>query len=232
MNRGSEHAWRRTRQTPDAGAAAPAAAAGRRLRTGTPGPGLVSSRSAPGRIRHKTCPYGWRARGDAVRRGCGSTRPGHSRTCDSAQPAAPRRGRPGTGRRSSYTYNRTLFAKTVKVLGVFPSRHAARFAGQPFLPGLKTGASRRSSDPAPVQLKIGARYRSQVCQTEIIVVRPLPGEADLTCGGHPVVDLKETPARACRSRRAQPREAPWASATRMPAGSTQRPREMRPAQPP
>ena len=45
-----------------------------------------------------------------------------------------------------------------------------------------------------MQLKIGARYRSQVCQTEIIVVRPLPGEADLTCGGHPVIDLKETPA--------------------------------------
>ena len=46
----------------------------------------------------------------------------------------------------------------------------------------------------PMLLKIGTRYRSQVCETEIIVVRPLPGEADLTCGGHPVIDLKETPA--------------------------------------
>jgi crotonobetainyl-CoA:carnitine CoA-transferase CaiB-like acyl-CoA transferase len=45
-----------------------------------------------------------------------------------------------------------------------------------------------------MQLKIGARYRSQVCQTELIVVRPLPGEADLTCGGHAVIDLKDTPA--------------------------------------
>ena len=45
-----------------------------------------------------------------------------------------------------------------------------------------------------MQLKIGARYRSQVCPTEIIVVRPLPGEADLTCGGHAVIDLKATPA--------------------------------------
>lgn len=41
-----------------------------------------------------------------------------------------------------------------------------------------------------MQIKIGARYRSQVCDTELIVVRAVPGEVDLTCGGHPVVDLK------------------------------------------
>ncbi|RNL62370.1 hypothetical protein EFK50_11375 [Nocardioides marmoriginsengisoli] len=36
-------------------------------------------------------------------------------------------------------------------------------------------------------LKPGTRYRSQVCTTEVIVVRP----ADITlhCGGHPVVEL-------------------------------------------
>lgn len=36
-------------------------------------------------------------------------------------------------------------------------------------------------------LKPGARYRSQVCTTEVIVVRP----ADITlhCGGHPMVEL-------------------------------------------
>jgi hypothetical protein len=44
-----------------------------------------------------------------------------------------------------------------------------------------------------MQIKSGARYRSQVCETELIVVRPLPGELDLTCGGHPLVDLKAEP---------------------------------------
>ncbi len=41
-----------------------------------------------------------------------------------------------------------------------------------------------------MQINSGARYRSQVCETELIVVRPLPGDVDLTCGGHPLVDLK------------------------------------------
>ncbi|SRR3954469_20427660 len=40
-----------------------------------------------------------------------------------------------------------------------------------------------------MQIKIGARYRSQVCDTEFIVVRALPGDLALTCGGHPVIDL-------------------------------------------
>ena len=44
-----------------------------------------------------------------------------------------------------------------------------------------------------MQLKTGARYRSQVCDTQFIVVRPLPGEIDLTCGGHPVIDIKAEP---------------------------------------
>ena len=45
-----------------------------------------------------------------------------------------------------------------------------------------------------MQINSGARYRSQVCETELIAVRPLPGDLDLTCGGHPLVDLKAEPA--------------------------------------
>src|SRR4051794_8790943 len=41
-----------------------------------------------------------------------------------------------------------------------------------------------------MQIKSGARYRSQVCDTELIVVRPMPGDLDLTCGGHPLIELK------------------------------------------
>jgi hypothetical protein len=44
-----------------------------------------------------------------------------------------------------------------------------------------------------MQIKIGARYRSQVCDTEFIIVRALPGDLVLTCGGHPVIDLKAQP---------------------------------------
>jgi len=70
-----------------------------------------------------------------------------------------------------------------------------RFAGQPIPPRPEgRGIPPEVLVTHRTQLKIGARYRSQVCQTEIIVVRPLPGEADLTCGGHPVIDLKENPA--------------------------------------
>ena len=42
-------------------------------------------------------------------------------------------------------------------------------------------------------MKTGARYRSQVCETELIVVRALPGDVDLTIGGHPMIDLKSEP---------------------------------------
>jgi len=45
-----------------------------------------------------------------------------------------------------------------------------------------------------MQITTGARFRSQVCETELIVVRPLPGEIDLTCGGHPLVGLTAEPA--------------------------------------
>jgi hypothetical protein len=48
-----------------------------------------------------------------------------------------------------------------------------------------------------MELKTGARYRSQVCDGEFIVVRSLPGDIDLTCGGHPVIDIKAEPAPGC-----------------------------------
>jgi hypothetical protein len=44
-----------------------------------------------------------------------------------------------------------------------------------------------------VELKPGSRYRSQVDETEVIVVRPLPGDVDITCGGAPLIDIKDEP---------------------------------------
>jgi hypothetical protein len=41
-----------------------------------------------------------------------------------------------------------------------------------------------------MRLKVGSRYRSQVCNTELIIVRALPAEVELACGGHPVIDIK------------------------------------------
>jgi len=40
-------------------------------------------------------------------------------------------------------------------------------------------------------LKVGNRYRSQVCSTEVVVVRPGNGADVLTCGGHPMVEIIE-----------------------------------------
>lgn len=44
----------------------------------------------------------------------------------------------------------------------------------------------------PTALRTGARLRSQVCTTEVIVVRPGAGTVSLTCGGQPMVDLADT----------------------------------------
>jgi hypothetical protein len=41
-----------------------------------------------------------------------------------------------------------------------------------------------------MRLKVGSRYRSQVCNTELIIVRALPDEVELECGGHPIIDVK------------------------------------------
>jgi hypothetical protein len=44
-------------------------------------------------------------------------------------------------------------------------------------------------------LRSGLRLRSQVCSTEIIIVRPGPKGIDLTCGGRPLVAHGEQPER-------------------------------------
>ena len=43
-------------------------------------------------------------------------------------------------------------------------------------------------------LKTGSRLRSQVCTTEVIVVRPGSRELALSCGGHPLIEMGGTPA--------------------------------------
>ncbi|MFG3022317.1 hypothetical protein ACGFZQ_27840 [Streptomyces sp. NPDC048254] len=45
-------------------------------------------------------------------------------------------------------------------------------------------------------LKPGGRYRSQVCDTEVIVIRAPSADSDLCCGGTPMVRLEDgaTPA--------------------------------------
>jgi hypothetical protein len=45
-----------------------------------------------------------------------------------------------------------------------------------------------------MQLKPGTRLRSQVCSTEIIVVKAPAGDVTLTCGGHPMIETTAEPA--------------------------------------
>jgi len=45
-----------------------------------------------------------------------------------------------------------------------------------------------------VKPKPGTRYRSQVGDTEIVVVRAPAAEVELTCGGKPVIGFDETRA--------------------------------------
>jgi hypothetical protein len=40
-----------------------------------------------------------------------------------------------------------------------------------------------------VEIKSGARFRSAVCDVEVIVVKSPGGELDLRCGGHPMVAI-------------------------------------------
>lgn len=40
-----------------------------------------------------------------------------------------------------------------------------------------------------MDLKPGSRWRSSVCDTEVVVVKPPKGEASLECGGHPMVPM-------------------------------------------
>jgi hypothetical protein len=42
-------------------------------------------------------------------------------------------------------------------------------------------------------LRPGARLRSQVDTTEVIVVRPGSGDVEVACGGHPMIDVQAQP---------------------------------------
>ena len=44
-----------------------------------------------------------------------------------------------------------------------------------------------------VELKPGARFRSAVGETEVVVIKTPGGEVDLQCGGHPMVPIGEEP---------------------------------------
>jgi hypothetical protein len=44
-----------------------------------------------------------------------------------------------------------------------------------------------------MKLKPGSRLRSQVDATEIIVVRAPDDDVEVTCGGHPMIDVKDEP---------------------------------------
>jgi len=44
-----------------------------------------------------------------------------------------------------------------------------------------------------IELKPGARLRSAVCETEVVVVKAPAGAIDLQCGGHPMVPMGEDP---------------------------------------
>lgn len=44
-----------------------------------------------------------------------------------------------------------------------------------------------------MEIRTGTRFRSQVDETEIIVVRPPSTGIELTCGGHPMIDAKAEP---------------------------------------
>ena len=45
-------------------------------------------------------------------------------------------------------------------------------------------------------LKAGTRLKSAVCDTQVMVIAAPPGDAALTCGGAPLVELASAAARA------------------------------------
>jgi len=45
-----------------------------------------------------------------------------------------------------------------------------------------------------MELKPGSRWKSAVCTAEVVVVRPIPGDVALECGGHPMIAASETAA--------------------------------------
>ena len=44
-----------------------------------------------------------------------------------------------------------------------------------------------------VELKPGARFRSAVGETEVVVIKTPAGAQDLQCGGHPMVPIGDEP---------------------------------------
>jgi hypothetical protein len=45
-----------------------------------------------------------------------------------------------------------------------------------------------------MQLKPGMRLKSQVCETQVVVVRAAPSPVDVRCGGADMVEASATPA--------------------------------------
>jgi hypothetical protein len=44
-----------------------------------------------------------------------------------------------------------------------------------------------------MQVKPGARFKSQVCDTQIVIVKAPAADLDLRCGGHPLIEAAATP---------------------------------------
>jgi hypothetical protein len=49
------------------------------------------------------------------------------------------------------------------------------------------------------ELKTGSRWRSAVCNTEVMVIATPPGDVDLRCGGVPMVPAGTEPPKATAS---------------------------------
>lgn len=43
-------------------------------------------------------------------------------------------------------------------------------------------------------LKTGSRLQSQVCDTQVVIIKAAAGDSDLACGGQPMIDVTQTPA--------------------------------------
>ena len=43
-------------------------------------------------------------------------------------------------------------------------------------------------------LKTGSRLQSQVCGTQVIIIKAAAGDSELDCGGQPMIDVAQTPA--------------------------------------
>jgi hypothetical protein len=103
----------------------PAATTRRTPRSGMPGRGPSSWRSAPGRPARRRCPCRRRRSEPGGRPGYGSTPPGRSRTCAPAPAAAPDRDMPGTDTPFSplqgRTYDRKIAGATPYEWPSFPA---------------------------------------------------------------------------------------------------------------